>query len=319
MGARQVGHALEDNVETFVGIDVSKDKLDVAVHPSTELFSVANSAEGIAELRERIRALQPTLIVLEATGGYEAAVAAELALESPVALVNPRQVRDFAKATGQLAKTDAIDAAVLVHFAYAVRPEPRPLRDQDAQLLTDLVHRRRQLLDMITAEMNRRRLISEPLRKRIDQHIAFMRKELEEVDTDIDQAIQNSPAWRANDDLLQQVKGIGRGTSSALISLLPELGKLNRKQIAALAGLAPFNRDSGERRGKRAISGGRGAVRSALYMASLSAVRYNPPIAAFYQRLRAAGKPKKVALIAACRKLLTILNAIARDRKLLPA
>lgn len=318
MGVLQVAtvaSAQEEHVSTFVGIDVSKDRLDVALRPSDESFSTENSAAGIAELRQRLQALRPVLVVLEASGGYEAAVAAELALDVPVAVVNARQVRDFAKATGQLAKTDAIDARVLARFADVVRPEPRPLRDEQTRQLVDLVHRRRQLVEMIVAETNRRGLATAAIRRRIDEHVKWLRRELKHVDTDIDTAIKNSTAWRVNDDLLQNVKGVGSTTTATLIALLPELGRMNRKQIAALVGLAPFNRDSGTRRGTRFIAGGRAAVRSALYMAALTAVRWNPTLRAFYCRLLAAGKPKKLALLAAARKLLTILNAIARDRQ----
>jgi transposase len=303
-------------MDTFVGIDVSKSRLDVAVRPSDVAFSTENSTEGIAELRTRVRALGPTLIVLEASGGYEAAVAAELALDSAVAVVNARQVRDFAKAIGQLAKTDAIDARVLAQFAEVVRPEPRPLRDEDAQALVDLVHRRRQLLDMVVAETNRKARATGAMGKRIEKHIAWLRRELERVDEDIDTTIKSSPAWRAEDDLLQGFKGVGRATTGALLALLPELGRLNRKQIAALAGLAPYNHDSGAHRGERFMAGGRAAVRSALYMAALSAVRWYEPLRVFYRRLVAAGKPKKLALAASARKLLTILNAVARDRQI---
>lgn len=303
-------------MDTFIGIDVSKNRLDVAVRPTDEVFAVENSSAGIAELRRRVNTLAPMLVVLEASGGYEAAVAAELTLEAPVAVVNARQVRDFAKATGQLAKTDAIDAGVLAHFADVVRPEPRPLRDEQRQALVDVVHRRRQLVDMIVAERNRIERATKPIRGRIERHIKWLRRELEQIDEDIDTTIKNSPAWRADDDLLQGLKGVGRVTTSALIALLPELGHLNRKQIAALVGLAPFNHDSGSHRGQRFLVGGRAAVRSALYMAALSAVRWHAPLRTFYRRLLSAGKPKKLALAAAARKLLTVLNAIARDREI---
>jgi transposase len=316
MGVFQVATHGSRAMNTFVGIDVSKARLDVAIRPQDETFSVENSSAGIAELRQRMEMLAPQLVVLEASGGYEAAVAAELAVSVPVVVVNARQVRDFAKATGQLAKTDVIDACVLARFADAVRPEPRPLRDEQTKLLVDLVHRRRQLVDMIVAETNRRELATVPIRRRIDEHVKWLRRELKQVDTDIDAAIKNSPAWRADDDLLQGMKGIGNTTTATLIALLPELGRLNRKQIAALVGLAPFNHDSGTHRGTRFIVGGRAAVRSALYMAALTAVRWNPTIRPFYQRLLGAGKPKKLALLASARKLLTILNAIVRDRQI---
>jgi transposase len=306
----------EAAMETFVGIDVSKTQLDVAVRPTDETFSVPNSADGIRELVRRVWDLKPVLVVLEASGGYEASVAAELALGGPVAVVNPRQVRDFAKATGRLAKTDAIDAQVLAHFADRVRPEPRPLRDEQTQVLADLVHRRRQLVDMIVAETNRRQRAPTAIARRIDSHVKWMRRELERVDDDIDTTMKSSPAWRAEDDLLQGLKGVGRGTTSALIALLPELGHMNRKQIAALVGLAPYNHDSGAHRGARSVSGGRAAVRGAIYMAALTAVRCDTPLRRFYRRLVEGGKPKKLALVASARKLLTILNAIARDRRI---
>jgi transposase len=304
--------------DTFVGIDVSKARLDVAVRPTDEVFSVENSASGIAELRQRIATLAPALVVLEASGGYEAAVAAELVLEAPVAVVNPRQVRDFAKATGQLAKTDEIDARVLAQFADVVRPEARPLRDEEHQVLVDLVHRRKQLVEMIVVEKNRYEKAAAPIRRRIESHLQWLRRELERIDDDIDTTIKNSPVWRTQDDLLQGLKGVGRVTTGVLLALLPELGRLNRKQIAALVGLAPYNRDSGSHRGARFIAGGRAVVRNALYMAALVAVRWDPSLRAFYRRLVAAGKPKKLALTAAARKLLTILNAAARDRQLRP-
>ena len=302
--------------DTFIGIDVSKARLDVAVRPSDEAFSVENSAAGIVELKRRVEALNPTLVVLEPSGGYEAAVAAELALTTSVAVVNARQVRDFAKATGRLAKTDAIDAQVMARFAEAVRPEPRPLRDEQTQFLADLVLRRRQLVDMIVAETNRKQRAPKSILRRIETHIKWLRRELKCAEDDIDTAIKNSPAWRAEDDLLQGLKGVGSRTTSTLLALLPELGHLNRKQIAALVGLAPFNHDSGTHRGARFVAGGRAAVRSAIYMSALTAVRWNPVLRTFYRRLLAAGKPKKLALIASARKLLTILNAVARDRQI---
>jgi len=315
MGVFQVATA-RSSMETFVGIDVSKTRLDVAVRPSDESFSVENSIDGIVELKRRIQALRPTLVVLEASGGYEAAVAAELALDGAVAVVNARQVRDFARAIGQLAKTDTIDAGVLARFAETVRPEPRPLRDEHAQVLVDLVHRRRQLLEMIVAETNRKARAAKSIAQRIEKHVAWLRRELERVDEDIDAAMKSCPAWRADDDLLQGIPGIGRATTGVLLALLPELGQLNRKQIAALVGLAPYNHDSGAHRGERFIAGGRAAVRTALYMATLTAVRWHAPLRDFYRRLLAAGKPKKLALTAAARKLLTILNAIKRDRQI---
>jgi len=255
--------------------------------------------------------------VLEATGGFETAVAAAVASSGlPLAVVNPRQIRDFARATGRLAKTDALDAAAIAHFAEAVHPQPRPLPDAQAQELGELVSRRRQVIEMMVAERNRARLLqSARLRKRLERHIAALQKELTEIERDLDESIRGTPVWRENEDLLKSVPGIGDATARTLLADLPELGTLGRKQIAALVGVAPFNRDSGAWRGRRTIWGGRAAVRSALYMAALVASRWNPVIAAFYRHLRDLGKPAKVALAACMRKLLVMLNAILRDRK----
>ena len=301
--------------QIFVGIDVSKAHLDVCVRPLGEERRYSNDVPGIAALVERVVALAPTLIVLEATGGFEASVAAELALVAATAVVNPKQVRDFATATGRIAKTDALDAAVLAHFAEAIRPEPRPLLDEQAREFTDLVQRRRQLLDMIVAETNREPTAHPTVRKRMKHHVTWLRKELERIEIDIDGAVKRSDIWRAKDDLLRSVKGIGPVSTRTLLARLPELGRLSRQQIAALVGLAPVNNDSGTQRGKRHIRGGRADVRTVLYMATLSAVRFNASVRTFYQRLVLAGKPKKVALVAAARTLLIILNAIVREQK----
>lgn len=298
----------------FVGVDVSKDTLDVASSPTGVRARYANTVEGIASLVSAIGELKPMLVVLEATGGYEAAVAAELALVAPTAIVNPRQVRDFARAIGQLAKTDAIDAEVLAQFASAVRPEPRPLPDAQAQELVSVVQRRRQLLDMIVAETNREKRATAAVRAHIRSHLKWLRKALEEIDDDIDRLLKSSPVWRASDELLRSTKGVGPVLSSVLLAQVPELGHLNRKKIAALVGVAPFNRDSGTLRGRRVIRGGRAEVRHVLYMATVTATRFNPRLRVFYRRLVEAGKPKKLALVAAARKLLTILNAMMRDR-----
>jgi len=306
----------------FVGIDVSKERLDVAVRGRDILFSVARDEAGLTELVTRLGGLgEPIkLIVLEATGGYERDVAtALLVARLPVAVVNPKQVRDFAGATGKLAKTDAIDAAVLAHFAEAIKPAAQEMPDELTLLIEALVTRRSQLVQMIAAEKNRRssllvqRSPNKVVSKNIDKHIAWLEKQLAEINDDINDAIRESPAWREKDDLLRSVPGVGRVTSSTLLSFVPELGKLDRKQIAALVGVAPFNRDSGGWRGRRAIWGGRSAVRCVLYMATVAAVRCNATVKAFYARLRAAGKPAKVALTACMRKLLVALNAIARD------
>jgi transposase len=297
-----------------VGIDVSKDTLDVALSTG-ERFSSANDENGILALVERLKGLQPERIVLEATGGYEQALVAELAVNKlPVTVVNPRQVRDFAKALGRLAKTDAMDAEVLMRFAQAVKPEPRELPDEQTRELEALVVRRRQLLGIVLAE--RQRLAKAPavVRRDIRAHIAWLIKRLKDTDRQLAAALRSSPLWREREQLLKPVKGVGRVTLSTLCASLPELGRLNRRQIAALVGVAPFNCDSGKLKGKRHCWGGRADVRAVLYMAALSAKRFNPVIRVFYERLIAAGKPAKVALTACMRKLLSILNAIVRDR-----
>jgi transposase len=304
-------------MEHFVGIDVSKDRLDVHLRPSGESFAVARDGQGLATLVERLQALAPRLVVLEATGGYETVVASAIAAAHvPLAVVNPRQIRDFARATGKLAKTDRLDAAAIAHFAEAVRPPPRPIPDAQAQALGELVARRRQVIEMIVAEGNRRRRASQRrVIRAIDRHLALLQTELSELDGDIDNAIRHSPAWQAEADLLQSVPGVGPATLRTLIAELPELGRLTRRKIAALVGVAPINRDSGTLRGRRMMAGGRPAVRAALYMAALVATRANPVIAAYYRHLRTAGKTAKQALVACMRKLLIILNAILRDHK----
>jgi transposase len=301
----------------FVGIDVAKDRLDVHVRPGDDAFSVSNDDAGLADLGERLAARRPTLVVLEATGGYEVTVAAALAsARLPVAVVNPRQIRDFARATGQLAKTDTLDARVIALFGEAVRPVARALPDAQAQALGELVARRRQLVEMLGAEMNRRRLVRDPqLQRRIAAHIRWLERAVEDLETDLRDTIRASAVWRETEDLLRSVPGIGPITAFTLIADLPELGRLNRRKIAALVGVAPFNRDSGTLRGRRMVIGGRAPVRRVLYMATVTAIRRNPAIGAFYRRLRATGHPGKVALTAAMRKLLTILNAILRDHR----
>jgi transposase len=299
---------------SFIGIDVAKAQLEFACRPSGETGTVANDDEGIRTLVDRGQALSPTLIVLEATGGYETAVVAALAAAGlPVVVANPRQVRDFAKAMGQLAKTDALDAQVLALFAERVQPAPRPLPDDALQALDALLTRRRQLVEMLTAERNRLFVARPPVRRDLQQHIRFLERRLREADDDLHTAVKASPAWRVKADLLQSVPGVGRVVSLTLLAELPELGRLSHKEIAALVGVAPLNRDSGTLRGKRLVYGGRAPVRAVLYMAALVASKCNPVIRAFYQRLRAAGKPAKVALTACMRKLLIILNAIARS------
>lgn len=301
----------------FIGIDVSKARLDVHVRPTGEAFVVAHDDEGLAVLVTRLGGLQPTLIVLEATGGLQLRASALLAAAGlPVAVVNPRQVRDFARATGRLAKTDALDAEAIARFAEAVQPEPRPLPDAETERLAGLIARRRQIVEMMTAEKNRRHQLASPrLRASLDAHLQWLRKELECIGEDLDGAVRASPIWRAKEELLKSVPGIGDVASRTLIAELPELGRLNRREIAALVGLAPFNRDSGSLRGRRTIWGGRAALRATLYMATLAAIRFNPAIAAFNARLRAAGKPPKLAITACMRKLLVTLNAIVRDQK----
>jgi transposase len=301
----------------FVGIDVSKDRLDVAVRPSGEVFAVERNAAGLELLAARLRELSPHVVALEATGGFETVAAAALAAAGlPVVIVNPAQIRDFAKAIGQRAKTDPIDAAVIAHFAEATNPEPRPLPDQATRLLGDLVARRRQIIEMIVAERQReKRITIQRLKKSITRLLKALEKELATVDADIDDSIRGSPAWREKEDLLASVPGVGPAIARTLIAELPELGQLGRKEIAALAGLAPFTRQSGQWRGRSFIGGGRATVRSAVFMGAMVGKKHNPVLKAFFDRLIAAGKPKMVALIAVARKLLTILNAILRDNR----
>jgi transposase len=299
-----------------VGIDVSKARLDVALRPTGDRFSVSNDEAGRAELRQRLGKLDIERIVLEATGGYEALVVQTLmSANLPVVVVNARQVRQFAQAAGRLAKTDQIDADVIAHFGEAIRPEIRPIPDAAHQQLEALVTRRRQLIEMRSGETKRKDTAPPVVHPSIDSVIAFLSKQIEDVDKDLRELISATPAWREDDDLLQSVKGVGPVLSSTLTALVPELGKLTRKQIAALIGVAPLNNDSGSRIGKRTTWGGRGPVRAVLYMATVAALRFNKSIAAFFARLVANGKPKQVALTACMRKLLTILNAIVRDRK----
>lgn len=296
----------------YAGIDVSKAELELALGKQTWTFP--NDVAGIEALVGRLREHSPELVVLEATGGHETAAVAALAEAGlPVVVANPRQVRDFGRATGQLAKTDRIDARVLALFAERVRPEVRPLPDEEAQELQALLARRRQLIEMMVAEKNRLKTASGAVAKGIRQHIEWLKRQLKSVDSDLDTRIKKSPVWRAKEDLLRSVPGIGPVASRTLIGELPELGQLNRRQIAALAGVAPLNRDSGTLRGKRMVWGGRRSVRVALYMAALTASQCNPVIREFYERLLARGKPPKVALTACMRKLLVILNAMARD------
>jgi transposase len=300
---------------SFVGIDVSKLQLDIAVRPANKRWSTANIEADIARVVEAIKELSPQVIVVEATGGMEMPLVAALSQAClPVAVVNPRQVRDFAKAVGRMAKTDRIDAEVLAHFGEAVKPEVRLLKDEDTQVLTALVARRRQVIEMLTAEKNRLGISPKVVHKDIRKHIDWLQARLEDIDRHLASAIRKSPVWREKDDLLRSVPGVGHVLSVSLITGLPELGTLSRRQIAALVGVAPLNRDSGLFRGKRTIWGGRAHLRAVLYMAALSASRVNPALSRFYRRLIEAGKKPKVALTACMRKLLGILNAIVKNR-----
>lgn len=300
---------------SFVGIDVSKLQLDIAVRPDNKRWTVANAEADIAKVVETFKELSTQAIVVEATGGMEMPLIAALSQAClPVVVVNPRQVRDFAKAIGRMAKTDRIDAEVLAHFGEAVKPEIRLLKDEDTQMLTALVTRRRQVIEMLTAEKNRLGISPKVVHKDIQKHIDWLQRRLEDIDRNLDSAIRNSPAWREKDDLLRSVPGVGQVLSVSLITGLPELGTMSRRQIAALVGVAPLNRDSGLYRGKRTVWGGRAHIRAVLYMAALSASRANPTISQFYRRLIEAGKKPKVALTACMRKLLGILNAILKNR-----
>jgi transposase len=300
--------------EIFVGVDVSKDWLDVGVSPSRESWRTASDPKSISELTDRLRALGAQLVVLEASGGFEIPIAAAFGRAGlPVVVVNPRQVRDFARAMGQLAKTDKIDALTLALFGERVRPEIRPLPDEVAQAFEALLARRRQLVAMLAEEKNRlQQARARDLKKGIQRHIRWLEREIKDVEQGLAESVRKSPAWRAKDDLLQGVPGVGRTLSFTILGGLPELGRLKNKQISALVGVAPHPADSGKFRGKRIIWGGRASVRHVLYMATLSACRFNPLVRVFYQRLIAAGKPRKVAIVACMRKLLTILNAIVR-------
>ena len=297
----------------YIGIDVAKAQLDIAIRPTGQRWQVSYAEKETEGLITQLADLQPTLVILEASGGLELPLVAGLAAASlPVVVVNPRQVRDFARATGKLAKTDAIDAQVLAHFAEAVRPAPRPIPDTEAQALSALVARRHQLMSMLVAEKNRLGTALSSVRPRIQAHIAWLEQELKVLDDDLSDTLRRSPIWHEKENLLRSVPGVGPQLTLTLLAHLPELGNLDRKRIAALVGVAPFNRDSGTMRGKRSVWGGRTRIRAALYMGALVASRHNPVIRAFYQRLLAGGKPKKVALTACMRKLLTILNAMLK-------
>ncbi len=307
----------EEEKRVFIGIDVSKEKLDVAVRPAETGMTFSNDEDGISFLVNFVKSLSPSLIVLEASGGLETAAVGALAVVSlPVVVINPRQVRDFAKATGKLAKTDAIDAHTIARFAELLQPEVRQLKDEEAQRLTAVNTRRRQIVEMITAEKNR--LNSAPIwtRKDIKTHITWLEKCLKKVDNDLSNFLKKSPVWQEKNNILRSTPGVGPVTAITLLSNLPELGKLSRKKVAALVGVAPLNRDSGLFRGKRTTWGGRQSIRSVLYMSAVSAIRCNPVIKEFYRRLCEAGKPPKVAITACMRKLLIILNTMIKNRTL---
>ncbi len=300
--------------KVYIGIDVSKDSLDVAVHAPDKQWTFANDTAGLARLCKVLVELKPTLVVFEATGGYEMPLYITLSkARLPAAPVNPRQIRDFARSMGKLAKTDAIDARVIAHFASAA-PELKPKAIPDTQVLKAVLTRRNQLVEMVTMETNRLRGVDKALRAGIEAHIAWLKRELDDVDGKLRKLIEQNPVYREKDSLLQSTPGVGPTVSAALVAELPELGSLNRRQIAALVGVAPLNRDSGQHRGRRIVWGGRGRVRAALYMATLTAARYNPVIHSFYMRLCEAGKAKKIALTACMRKLLTILNSMLKHR-----
>ncbi|OFZ96672.1 MAG: IS110 family transposase [Betaproteobacteria bacterium RBG_19FT_COMBO_58_11] len=305
----------EMKLEEFIGIDVSKARLDVCVHSSGELSSARNDANGIEELVRILTSIAPSLVVLEATGGYETAFAtAAYAAGLPVVVANPRQIRDFAKATGMLAKTDALDAKVIARFAAQIKPDVRPMKDEETEALASMVSRRRQLVLMRTQEKNR--LAGANPRQKVDikEHVSWLDERIRRLETDMTAALRKSKAWKVQEDMLKTVPGIGCVTSATLLAALPELGQLNRAKIAALVGVAPFNRDSGQHRGRRMIWGGRADVRSVLYMATLTAIRFNEPIKTLHARLIARGKPAKVAIVACMRKLLTILNAMLKSK-----
>lgn len=305
----------ETRDEKFVGIDVSKATLDVSIDPVGQKLHVAYEEEGIRQVVSRLEEVRPALIVIEATGGLEVRIASELAGAGlPVAVINPRQARDFAKATGQLAKTDQVDAAVLAAFAQAIRPQARPLQDADTRALNDLVSRRRQLIDMRVQETLRlSTAASKPLMKSLNRHIAWLDKRITEIDSDLTKRLRNSELWRTKDDLLRGIPGVGAVTALTMLAKCPELGTLNRREIAALVGVAPLANDSGKHRGKRFVWGGRADVRAVLYMATVSAIRCNDTIKAFALRLKNAGKPPKVVIVACMRKLLIIMNTMLKN------
>lgn len=303
-----------NSTECNIGIDISKSFLDIGAYPQSEVWRVPYDNQGLAQLAKKLIKLNPTRIVMEATGGLEVRVSSFLAHHQlPVVIINPRQIRDFAKSTGQLAKTDSLDALIIARFGEAIKPPIRPLKTEEESLLDALLTRRRQLVDMLVAEKNRLSSAPKSIKKDIRQHIAWLQKRVKDTENDLDDWIKQSPLWQARDDLLQSAPGVGPIMSLALIAQVPELGRLNRKQIANLVGVAPLNCDSGNMKGRRRVWGGRANVRAVLHMAALTAVRYNPPLKDFYDRLCKAGKPKKVALTACMRKLLVILNSMVKN------
>ena len=305
----------ETIVEKFVGIDVSKSTLDVCIEPAVQTLHVAYDEAGIKQIVVRLKEVNPTLVVMEATGGLEVRIATELASKGlRVAIINPRQARDFAKATGQLAKTDQVDAAVLAAFAQAIRPQARTLKDADTRALNDMVSRRRQLIDMRVQETLRLgTAASKPLEKSLNKHIAWLDKRIAEIDTDLTKRLRGSDVWRTKDDLLRGIPGVGPVTTLTMLAKCPELGKLNRREIAALIGVAPLANDSGKHCGKRFVWGGRADVRAVLYMATVSAIKHNDAIKAFAERLKKTGKPPKVVIVACMRKLLTMMNSMLKN------
>lgn len=302
---------------SFVGIDISKEKFDYFIRPSADAGSFSYAPSDVAAFLALLSSFDVALVVMEATGGYEKQLAARLSAAGlRVSIMNPRQIRDFAKSTGQLAKSDALDASIMAHYAEAIRPKIRPLADAESEALKELVTRRDQLVQIRTAESNRLQVASTPrVRKSIQRHLKALQQNIDDIEKDIDDTISNSPIWREKDELLQSTPSVGQNTSHKLLASIPELGQLNRGKITALVGLAPYDHDSGTLKGVRCIGGGRAQARNALYMACLSAIRFNPAIKAFYQRLRARGKVFKVAMTACMRKLLTILNCILKSRK----
>ena len=300
--------------EIYIGIDVSKSKLDIAAWDTGEYWVESNEEKGLTKLIKKLKIMNPVLIVLEATGGLELPLVYEIAYAKlPVAVVNPKRIRDFARSIGQLAKTDKLDARIIAHFAYAVRPEVRKLQSEEDERLTALVTRRRQVIEMLTAEKNRLYSARLGMKVRVEEHIGWLKEELDGLDNEMAKLIQRSSVWKEKNDILESVPGVGPVTGATLLACLPELGELNRQEIAALVGVAPMNKDSGRKYGKRRVFGGRAVVRSVLYMAALSASKHNPKITEFYERLLRKGKNKKVALTACMRKLLVILNAMIRD------